>query len=237
MSDSDDTEELLLMTPHIQDHSIEEAHVPYYDIVDKLITQVSKLKSRITSIENSSDVSLGSVTNSIDTFLNMQSSDSSNACRRCFSYESLPQGSEYRRTTVPQCFSTQSTPQKPRSKLMLKSFPNSPKYDEELKLFKKPYRMGAPKEGDRLGENEIHKQPLVEESNIIEEIDNFLSNVKPLKPDAARTLDFGHCVNESLQKQSKTAVDVHQILKGMFQMTLLSEVFFIQSEYWFFCNT
>lgn len=219
MSDSDDTEELLLMTPQIDDLVIEEPHVPYYDIVDKLITQVSKLKSKIKSIENSSDVSLGSVSNSIDTFLNMQSSDSSNACRRCFSYESLPQGSEYRRSTLPPCFSTQSTPQKPRSKLMLKSFPNSPKYDDELKLFKKPYSMGAPRtkinEGDRLAGTEDQNQPLVEESNIIEEIDNFLSNVKPRKTDVVRTLDFGNRLNEKVQKQNKNVVDVHQILREM----------------------
>lgn len=215
MSDSDDTEELLLMTPHLENHIVEASHIPYYDIVDKLITQVSKLKTRITSIENSSDVSLGSITNSIDTFLNMQSSDSSNTCRRCYSFESLNQGSDHRKYSAPPCYSTQSTPQKPRSKLMLNSFPNSPKYDEDLKLFKKPFRTAPrPKieEGDTLVSNEVQKQPLVEESNIIEEIDNFLSNVRPMKSNVARNLDF--CNVEAVQKQSKTTVDVHQILRG-----------------------
>ncbi|KAL3280256.1 hypothetical protein HHI36_017751 [Cryptolaemus montrouzieri] len=223
MSESDDTDELLLMPTQIEDNHISENFVPYYHIVDKLITQVSKLRSRITSIENSSDVSLGSITNSMDTLLNMRSSDSSNACRRCYSYESLPNHSELPRSSIPQCFSTQSTPQKPRSKLMLKSFPYSPSYDENLKQFKKPlHRSGVPRdkieESHKYNQIGIHKQPLTEENNIIQEIDNFLSNVKPAaKNGAARSLEFDKFTNEYMEKQSRTLFDVQQILKEMDQ--------------------
>ncbi|XP_044761788.1 synaptonemal complex protein 1-like isoform X2 [Coccinella septempunctata] len=145
------------------------------------------------------------------------STDSAIYTRQCLKKRNyyFPQYSNYNETIWNYTKCTQSTPQKPRSKLMLKSFPNSPKYDEEIKLFKKPYRM-APKskivEGDTLAEIGIDKQPVMEENNIIEEIDNFLSNVEPVKSNTARSLDFAGCENSH---PSKTAVDVHQLLKEM----------------------
>ncbi|KAK9882211.1 hypothetical protein WA026_019724 [Henosepilachna vigintioctopunctata] len=217
MSESDDTDELLLMPPHIDDNQLLDNHfTPYYQIVDKLISQVSKLKSRITSIENSSDVSLGSITSSIDTYLNMRSSDSSNTCRRCYSYESLPQNSEQGKYTT-QCMSTQSTPQKPRSNLMLKSFPNSPKHEEDTKRFRKPlYRTTVVtdqfQERNVVNEPEFSRPPV----NIIREIDDFLSNVKsPAKPEAVRNLNFDNVKSEFSERQNRTLTNVQQILKEM----------------------
>mgnify|MGYP005984385805 CR=1 FL=1 len=151
MSETDDTDELLLIPPDLfapnpDLHNLE----PYYNVVDCLITQVNHLETRINLIESSSELSVSLISESPE----MQS--------RKFSDEKTCSSS------------TQSTPQKPRTKFTMSSLPNSPDIE---KLKKSPQKR-------------ILRSKKPEFSPMLGEIDSFLSNVKMIKRmNAVRNLE------------------------------------------------
>ncbi|XP_030759827.1 putative leucine-rich repeat-containing protein DDB_G0290503 isoform X2 [Sitophilus oryzae] len=157
-SDTDDTDDLLLIPPDFfLVHS--EPEPPYYSIVDNLIRQVSNLQNRIETIETTSDVSLcGSyIDNSMDIRDNINSTRPSTR-QHFLSQEDLYQPN-----------STQSTPQKAREKIKLNSLPNSPNVNLRQRYsvkFKSPQR------------NSLNKE---DNPEILSEIDTFISNVKTIE--------------------------------------------------------
>ncbi|XP_060526547.1 CAP-Gly domain-containing linker protein 1 isoform X2 [Cylas formicarius] len=125
MSDTDDTDDLLLIPPDF--FSLEsEPEPPYYNIVDNLIRQVSKLQNRIETIENTSELSL--IDSSLENSTNMS-----------HKYNSMED--------VYQPGSAQSTPQKPRTKCKLNSLPASPNV-EHYSPRKCSMRMRSPQKGE-----------------------------------------------------------------------------------------
>lgn len=102
MSETDDTDELLLIPPDFfaSNPALDPNFSPYYSVVDSLISQVSQLENRLNLIESSSEFSLSLISDSPE----MQSPS-----RR------RKEGG-----------SAQSTPQKPRTKFTLNSLPSSP---------------------------------------------------------------------------------------------------------------
>ncbi|CAH1164824.1 unnamed protein product [Phyllotreta striolata] len=155
MTDTDDTDELLLIPPDffsIESDSNHPDSVPqYYNIVDKLIKQVDSLQTRLKSIETSK---------ASDFALNM---DTKQDFRRFNSTDDLPtRGS----------FSAQNTPQKPSSKFRLSSLPNSPNIDRfnyERKNFNSKFT-----DDSALNSKHARDQP-------INEVDTFLSKVKSIQ--------------------------------------------------------
>ncbi|XP_076258236.1 uncharacterized protein LOC143195172 isoform X1 [Rhynchophorus ferrugineus] len=162
-SDTDDTDDLLLIPPDfflVQS----EPEPPYYNIVDNLIRQVSNLQNRIESIEYTSDVSVvGSyLDNAMDIKENLAVFKSrTNIPRRFLSHDNLNNPT-----------STQSTPQKLREKIKLNSLPNSPNVNTHVNRivqFKSPISKTS---------LENNKE---QESDILNEIDTFISNVKTIQ--------------------------------------------------------
>lgn len=162
MSETDDTDELLLIPPDlfVIDSDFEKPYVtaPYYNIVDTLITQVNHLEDRINYIAIASDTSLIN-----DSFDEQRSSMSRE--RNFYSNDNLS--------------STQSTPQKPRSIFKLNSLPPSPTTTTTTKRFSpKKYGNGRNDNADNQSEK----------VKLLNEIDNFISNVKKSNK-VARNLD------------------------------------------------
>lgn len=219
MSESDDTEELLSVTPQIDDNiSIGDNFSPYFHIVDKLITQVYKLNHKISNIErfNSDIVSNSSIdkqTMSNDEFTN---------CRRCASLESLPQRLE-KNTIHPYLpSSAQSTPQKPRHKLMLKTL-TGPEKNE--KFINDPIpNLNLPLETlcSSSKTHDPNSENLKKEKHLLTEIDNLLSNFKGVvkKPDISRNLNEEFKMIDNYDQTHKVVDEVKQVLKEMDEQQL-----------------
>ncbi|XP_044261954.1 protein FAM184A-like isoform X2 [Tribolium madens] len=179
MSDTDDTDELLLIPPDFFTSNPAlnpDSLGPYYRVVDGLITQVNHLENRLSFIESSSEFSLSLISDSPEMY-------SPSRFRKFM-------GEDGGKTT-----STQSTPQKPRTKFTLNSLPNSPDIEH-------------------LKKTALNKAKKSECNPMLGEIDNFLSNVKFIKrlntvrnlesdfnsvDGVAKNLDMGQ-VNEMLRE-------------------------------------
>ncbi|EFA00864.1 centrobin isoform X2 [Tribolium castaneum] len=179
MSDTDDTDELLLIPPDFftSNPALNPDNLgPYYRVVDGLITQVNHLENRLSFIESSSEFSLSLISDSPEMY--------SPSRLRKFGADD---GSK--------ATSSQSTPQKPRTKFTMNSLPNSP----DIEHLKKPT---------------LNKGKKSEYNPMLGEIDNFLSNVKFIKrlntvrnlesdfnsmDGVAKNLDMGQ-VNEMLKE-------------------------------------
>lgn len=116
MTDTDDTDELLLIPPDFfvieSDTEPTRAYGPYYNVVDNLITQVNKLGRRINHIETKSkENSLNSSSDQLAILM-------SGPTKKYLSFDDLPHH-------VPST-SAYSTPQKPRTRPKLHSLPSTP---------------------------------------------------------------------------------------------------------------
>lgn len=168
MTDTDDTDELLLIPPDFfvveSDSGQHDPVRPYYNIVDKLIKQVDGLQHRLKTIE----VSESFLSHSMDF---TQSPSNMNSHRQNFR--------KYNSTDDLQTsYSAQNTPQKPSSKFKLNSLPNSPNVDRLQ--HPRSFRRGL---GGRLVEDspEGKYTRFDRDGQTLNEIDTFLSKVKSIQ--------------------------------------------------------
>ncbi|KAK5649297.1 hypothetical protein RI129_000326 [Pyrocoelia pectoralis] len=170
MSDTDDTDNLLLIPPdfftiHSDAEDATKPYGPYYRIVDSLITQVNKLENRVNTISTPSS----SLVNSLDNF-----SDPAQLMSGARKYNSLEDLSQEIYTK-----SNQTTPQKPKSN-RLSSLPNTPSTKQYSPIKSKP--------NVHHGRRSI---PSNTPTDMLNEIDTFISNVKTIqKFQTARNLNF-----------------------------------------------
>lgn len=162
MSETDDTDDLLLIPPDffVQDPDFS-LQPPYLTVFDSIITQVNKLENRLDHIESVSDISL---------------TDD----RQMYNGEDRYVGLD----------SAQSTPQKPRTKFKLNSLPSSPSADRYSPRRPRT-NLFAPKNYTRSYQDVAESNylarpdPQVTSSKvknpILTEIDEFISNVKTIE--------------------------------------------------------
>ncbi|CAH1961603.1 unnamed protein product [Acanthoscelides obtectus] len=193
MTDTDDTDELLLIPPDFfvinsESESCDFSE-PYYNIVERLIQRVDNLQTRLKSIESSEN--------------SLHSYDMQNIRQESRRYNSSE--------NVYYPTSTQSTPQKPHTKFKLSSLPCSPNIDRHT-----PSRyncLGLPNSCAKSENSSPNK------NDTMGEIDTFLSKVRTIKRlNAVRSLekDFNRDFNsnDSLgTKSSKEVTDVMAELK------------------------
>uniref|UniRef100_A0A1Y1LAT1 Centrobin n=1 Tax=Photinus pyralis TaxID=7054 RepID=A0A1Y1LAT1_PHOPY len=166
MSDSDDTDNLLLIPPdlftiHSDAEDAAKPYGPYYRIVDSLITQVSNLETRVNSISTPSS--------SLDNFTeHIKSTRLMSGTRKYNSLEDLSR-ELYQRTN-------QTTPQK---SYRLSSLPNTPSTTQYSPIKPKIHV-----------QNEVRSKPSTAQTEMLNEIDTFISNVKTIqKYQTARNLN------------------------------------------------
>lgn len=191
MSDTDDTDVLLLIPPDFFTvHSDSESTIngswsegcgARCNLVHGLIHQIGNINTRLTSIENSSDVSSFRLYNSIEEF-----SDSGTMSGRT------------NHDNNPRCVSSsaKSTPQKPRSKYTTSSLPNTPQQDaiQRRRMKRAPVDKfeNKPEEKQSTSTHSLHDRDADESSiattpekrnnkEVLGEIDQFLSHVKTIK--------------------------------------------------------
>lgn len=168
MSDTDDTDELLLIPPDlfVIDSEFEEPYVsaPYYSIVDTLITQVNQLENRINYIANTPDIPF---TNEFHEYSSMS---------RERNYIHPINDDVSQNDYIP---STQSTPQKPRTIFKLNSLPPSPSARRfSPNRTKYGNRKPSPNKQMYNGDDSSVNQDQSEKMKLLNEIDNFISNVR-----------------------------------------------------------
>lgn len=205
MSETDDTDELLLIPPDlfVIDSDFEQPYIttPYYKIVDTLITQVSHLEDRLNYITIGSESTLNSSIDYVDEYPLQMSKE-----RNYYSTENLA--------------STQSTPQKPRSIFKLNSLPPSPNTQrhagQNTRQFVSPNRKYAnrrsPSNKDNVrAEDTVDSQS--EKMKLLNEIDNFITNVKTkTKTTTARNLERDYKSNDNRSLEMK---EVNAFLEDM----------------------
>ncbi|XP_050294210.1 rho-associated protein kinase 1 isoform X3 [Anthonomus grandis grandis] len=179
MSETDDTDDLLLIPPDlflVQS----EPEPPYYRIVDSLITQVSNLQERIEGIESMSDVSL------VGSYIDLPFVETENNLRMLRSKNSTPRR-YYSQDDLYQPSSTQSTPQKMQERIQINSLPNTPSINRYSPK-KSNIKFSSPQQNCQLSKKQS------EEVEVLHEIDTFISNVKTIQRNAVRNLqkDFGN---------------------------------------------
>lgn len=192
MSDTDDTDDLLLIPPDffVIDSELEPdkpSQVPYYSVFDSIITQVNNLSKRLDLIEYTSDLSL--VNSSLD---NLQA-DEDNYSSMYSSPKQLH--SDYVPYAHRGTDTAQSTPQKPRTKFKLNSLPSSPS-GARYSPRRSRTNLFAPKAADvnNAGDykpvqsnNDVvakvvkNKSDQEENNMILGEIDHFISNVRTIQ--------------------------------------------------------
>lgn len=177
MSETDDTDDLLLIPPDFfvidSELDSEQTDLPYYKVFDSIISQVNKLEKRLEYIESSSDLSIGN-SSLIQSFSDTTISD-------------LMYKSEDRQYAQRTSDSVQSTPQKPRTKFKLNSLPSSPntgRYSPRSRI-----NLFSPKNpSDKI--QDLHIRQHTNRNNVTEkqkatamlgEIGNFISNVKTIQ--------------------------------------------------------
>lgn len=168
MTDTDDTDDLLLIPPDFfvvkSDSEHSETIDPYHSIIDSLIQQVGKLQSRLKSIESSDSF----FSNSLD-----YSNDKSNKMKGFRKYNSSDD------LYIPP--STQGTPPKTDSKFQLNSLPNTPYTVKNFREFKSPSRHSISPKTNSITEKD---------GRVLNEIDTFLSRVKTIQRiNAVRNLE------------------------------------------------
>ncbi|XP_018580065.1 synaptonemal complex protein 1 isoform X2 [Anoplophora glabripennis] len=175
MSDTDDTDDLLLIPPDffvIDSDSGHSGVEPYYNIVDNLIQKVSNLQERIHNIETSS------LNTSLD-FDITQNMQKSSGFRKYNSIDDLYVSE-----------SAQSTPQKAHTKFRLNSLPASPNIEKfsSSKSIRatRDFKSSSPRSARRTSPDVTP----VRDSQTSSEIDTFLSKVKTIQRiNASRNLD------------------------------------------------
>ncbi|KAH1005584.1 hypothetical protein HUJ04_006534 [Dendroctonus ponderosae] len=175
MSESDDTDDLLLIPPDfflVQS----EPEPPYFGIVDSLIKQVSNLQDRIEGIESMSDVSLSS---HIVQLPDLESSPNM--------YKKQPNAKRYySHDDLYQTVSSQTTPQKSTDKLRLSSLPNTP-IAARFTPKKNTVKFSPPHQALPIPSA---KKPISGDTEVLQEIDTFISNVQAIKRNhAVRNLE------------------------------------------------
>lgn len=183
MSDTDDTDDLLLIPPDffLIDSELEfgTSEVPYYSVFDSIITQVNLLERRLDHIQSASDLS------SLDHSFNSGSRISQSM--QNINDRHAHGGNE----------STQSTPQKPRSKFKLNSLPSSPNTPRNSPR-RSRVNLFSPKTSDQTEVKKTSASDTRTAKELLGEIDNFISNVKTIQRiNTARTLSEGGVVNTS----------------------------------------
>lgn len=193
MSETDDTDDLLLIPPDFfvidsESELDKQSEVPYFSVFDSIITQVNKLSKRLDFIEYTSDLSLANT--SVD---NLELEDEYFPSPMYNSPK--PIHSEYIPYLQRETDSAQSTPQKPRTKFKLNSLPSSPnggRYSprrSRTSLFV-PKAVDGHSRGDykqvRSADEAISKitneRGEQQENNLIlGEIDHFISNVRTIQ--------------------------------------------------------
>lgn len=197
MTDTDDTDDLLLIPPDffaIESDSEHSNIDPYYSIVDSLIEQVGNLQNRIRSIE------------SYESFLN-NTFDSSPGKKNKMQ-KHIREFRKYNSSDdlyIPS--STQSTPQKPHTKFKLNSLPASPyldKFNTNRNISEFTSSATSPNKSKQLPSSSDVKG----DSTTINEIDNFLSKVKTIKRlNAAKNLENEFNFNKTItSNKSKSKV-------------------------------
>lgn len=186
MSDTDDTDVLLLIPPDFffvhsdsdttTDDRWSKPHDLHPGIVKSLLDELNDIKSRVASIENSEVSSIYRRTNE-----DFGSSDSNMSGRNYLD--------EYNSKFMSS--SSRSTPQKAKMKLNLSSLPNTPNELERRKLrrnltefaSKAPGKHAERFQNDRdADESSITTTPEKKNNNeVLGEIDQFLSHVKTIK--------------------------------------------------------
>lgn len=166
MSDSGDTDDLLLIPPDffIIDSDFEDpfSATPYFSVVDNLISQVSTLESRIKSLESSPQ----------------KNHKFMSSTGRTFSSENL-------KINYGDVQSTQSTPQKPRTIFKLNSLPNTPNMKHHAtKQYQIPTRVKNPASNIKGNPYELHPdyvEHTSQKTKMFNDIDEFISNVNTLR--------------------------------------------------------
>nr|XP_023019518.1 myosin-4 isoform X1 [Leptinotarsa decemlineata] len=201
MSDTDDTEDLLLIPPDFFVVESDSSLVgPYYNIVNSLIKQVDNLKNRITSIECNESFLSSSLDYYIESPHKMQ-----NSVKGFRKYNSTDD------ICLPS--SAQSTPQKPLTKFKLNSLPASPNLDR----FNIGRTSGLDKEPITTKLNDLAKvgstlptNPVKEDDLMLGEIDVFLSKVKTIQRlNTARNLE-NEFNRYNLTSQKNNDIDASQ---------------------------
>lgn len=187
MSETDDTDDLLLIPPDffVLDSELEDSYAtaPYYEVVDTLISQVNSLENRINCIERSSESSILSSPLIQSSLNNIEKSKLMSESRNSDSF--------CRENDI--CKSTQSTPQKPRTIFKLNSLPTTPStVDISPRPRRKLYNRSQVKVYRNSKEDLRNINETTSDKNkikILNDIDEFITNVKTLqKISAARNL-------------------------------------------------
>lgn len=201
MSETDDTDDLLLIPPDffVIDTEIDYSRGnlgPYYEIIDNLVTEVINLQDRVGSIETNSDHSL--IGSSVDL------------------YDKNRRMSEFRKYNSTDDLyypiSAQSTPQK-SPKFRMRSLPASPNIKDNTKRVFSNRR--SPRKKLNL-DNNTHNDKLKGSGEMLLEIDNFLSKVKTIQRfNTARNLEneFENYNEESNQLKNMHHID--ELLKDL----------------------
>lgn len=159
MSETDDTDDLLLIPPDFfVQNSDFDLQPPYFSVFDSIITQVNKLENRLDHIESVSDISLT---------------------------DERQMYSEDRYTGLD---SAQSTPQKPRTKFKLNSLPSSPSSDRYSPRRPRT-NLFAPRNHGRSHQDVAEtsnfaragSQDSSAKAKVLSEIDEFISNVRTIE--------------------------------------------------------
>ncbi|CAH0553285.1 unnamed protein product [Brassicogethes aeneus] len=173
MSETDDTDDLLLIPPDfftIDTDPVNHNLSPFYGIIDNLVTKVINLQDRVHTIENNSDISL------IGSSLDLTSKENSYRMADFRKYNSTDD--------LYYSHSTQSTPMKSPSKFRLNSLPASP----NLNSFS-PKKAFSNRKSPR---KRTHYTNDFNEGGgeMLSEIDQFLTKVKTIQHyNAARNLE------------------------------------------------
>lgn len=182
MSETDDTDDLLLIPPDffVLDSEFEDPYstAPYYKLVDTLITQVHQLEDRINYIEQTTENSIigsPSIYSSLEKLKLM--SDSRNSEK----FQGDNEGFK----------STQSTPQKPRTIFKLNSLPSTPSSKNISPRVRRKVVGRSPQRGDHnFKDTTQNTSGEGRKSKILNDIDEFVKNVKTLKRlSAAKNLE------------------------------------------------
>lgn len=203
MSDTDDTDVLLLIPPDFflvhsdsEESYYEKSHEHYEPpcgVVNNLISQVNQLENRLHRIEVNSEVSHCNSRNSScnSTIIPLSEMSGGNHYRNT-EYKYYPNDGNYISS------STKSTPQKPRYKLAVNSLPSTPSSTDKL-----PYKHRRAQQYSKYTTQNGPKVPVAQTSHnqstdadessfnttpekhqnkrILGEIDHFLNNVKTIQ--------------------------------------------------------
>ncbi|XP_049821127.1 repetitive organellar protein isoform X2 [Aethina tumida] len=201
MSETDDTDDLLLIPPDffVIDTEIDYSRGnlgPYYEIIDNLVTEVINLQDRVGSIETNSDRSL--IGSSVDLY------DKSRRMSEFRKYNSTDD--------LYYPISAQSTPQK-SPKFRMRSLPASPNIKDNTKRVFSNRR--SPRKKLNL-DNNTHNDKLKGGGEMLLEIDNFLSKVKTIQRfNTARNLENEFEIYNEESNQLKNMHHIDELLKDL----------------------